>query len=62
MNQANDGKRNLLIAADSEQPSKGSIDDPKLTLLAEELIVGKEACRNRSCACQQANAHARGRR
>jgi uncharacterized protein (TIGR02271 family) len=43
VNQANDGERNLLLAADSEQPSKGSIDDSKLTLLAEELSVGKEA-------------------
>ncbi len=43
MNQTNDGERNLLLAADSEQPSKGSIDDSKLTLLAEELSVGKEA-------------------
>jgi uncharacterized protein (TIGR02271 family) len=42
VNQANDGERNLLLAADSEQPS-GSIDDSKLTLLAEELSVGKEA-------------------
>lgn len=43
MNQANDGERNLLLAADSEQPSKRSIDNPKLNLLAEELNVGKEA-------------------
>jgi stress response protein YsnF len=43
VNQANDGERNLLSAADSEQSSNGSIDDPKLTLLAEELSVGKEA-------------------
>ena len=43
MNQANDGERNLLLAADSEQPSKGSIDDHKLTLLAEEINVEKEA-------------------
>ena len=43
MNQANDGERNLLLAADSEQSSNGSIDDPKLTLVAEELSVGKEA-------------------
>jgi uncharacterized protein (TIGR02271 family) len=43
VNQANDGERNLLLAADSEQSSNGSIDDPKLTLLAEELSVGKEA-------------------
>ena len=43
MNQANDGKRNLLLAADSEQQLKDSIEDPKLNLLAEELSVGKEA-------------------
>src|SRR5271168_385100 len=43
VNQANDGERHLLFAADSEQPSKGSIDESKLTLLAEELSVGKEA-------------------
>ena len=43
MNQANDGERNLLLAADSEQQPKSSIEDPKLTLLEEELTVGKEA-------------------
>ena len=43
MNQTNDGARSLLLAADSEQPSKSSIDDSKLTLLAEELSVGKES-------------------
>jgi uncharacterized protein (TIGR02271 family) len=43
VSQANDGDRNLSVAAESEQPSKGSIDDHKLTLLAEELSVGKEA-------------------
>jgi uncharacterized protein (TIGR02271 family) len=43
VNQANDGERNLLLAADPEQPSKDSIDNHKLTLLAEELSVGKEA-------------------
>jgi len=43
VNQANDGERDLLLATDSEQPSKGSIEDSKLTLLAEELSVGKEA-------------------
>jgi uncharacterized protein (TIGR02271 family) len=42
VNQANDGERSLLLAADSEQPSKGSIDDPKLTLLAEEISVEKQ--------------------
>jgi len=43
VNQANDGERNLLRAAESEQPSRDSIDNPKLTLLAEELSVEKEA-------------------
>ena len=43
MNQANDGERSLSLAADAEQPSNGSIDDHKLTLLAEELSVGKES-------------------
>ena len=43
MNQANDGERSLSLAADTEQPSNGSLDDPKLTLLAEELSVGKES-------------------
>ncbi len=42
MNQANDGEQSIVLAADSEQPPKGSIDDPKLTLLAEELSVEKE--------------------
>jgi uncharacterized protein (TIGR02271 family) len=42
VNQANDGERNLLLAGDSQQP-KDSIEDPKLTLLAEELTVEKEA-------------------
>jgi uncharacterized protein (TIGR02271 family) len=40
--QVNDGERRLPVAADSEQMPKGSIDDPKLTLLAEELSVAKE--------------------
>jgi uncharacterized protein (TIGR02271 family) len=43
VNQANDGERNLLRAAESEQPSRDSLDNPKLTLLAEELSVEKEA-------------------
>jgi uncharacterized protein (TIGR02271 family) len=43
VNQANDGERDLLLAADSEQQPKSSIEDPKLTLLEEELTVGKEA-------------------
>jgi uncharacterized protein (TIGR02271 family) len=43
VNQANDGERKLLRAAESEQPSGDSIDNPKLTLLAEKLGVEKEA-------------------
>ena len=43
MNQANDGERSLSLAANTEQLSNGAIDDPKLTLLAEELSVGKES-------------------
>jgi uncharacterized protein (TIGR02271 family) len=43
VNQANDGERSLSPAADAEQPSNGSLDDPKLTLLAEVLSVGKES-------------------
>ena len=43
MNQANDGELSLSFTADSEQPSNDSIDDPKLTLLQEELSVGREA-------------------
>ena len=50
MSQPNDGERKLS-PADESQPladerrrlSEGSIDDPKLTLLAEELSVEKEA-------------------
>jgi uncharacterized protein (TIGR02271 family) len=43
VNQANDGERSLSLAANTEQLSNGAIDDPKLTLLAEELSVGKES-------------------
>jgi len=43
VNQANDGERSLSLAANAEQLSNGSIDDSKLTLLAEELSVGKES-------------------
>jgi uncharacterized protein (TIGR02271 family) len=39
----NDGGRKLSLAAESEQASTDSTDDPKLTLLAEELEVQKEA-------------------
>jgi uncharacterized protein (TIGR02271 family) len=42
VSQGNDGERNVLLAADPEQPPTGSIDDPKLTLLAEELSVATE--------------------
>jgi stress response protein YsnF len=42
VNQSNDGDRNLLLAASSEQPSRGSTDDLKLTLITEELSVEKE--------------------
>ena len=57
MNQANDGERNLLLAADSEQQPKGSIEDPKLTLLEEELSVGKEAVENWALARKQADTY-----
>jgi uncharacterized protein (TIGR02271 family) len=46
VNQTNDGERNLLLAAEPEQSPKGSINDPKLTLLAEELSVEKETVEN----------------
>jgi uncharacterized protein (TIGR02271 family) len=39
----NDGGRKLSLAAESEQSPTDSTDDPKLTLLAEELEVHKEA-------------------
>jgi uncharacterized protein (TIGR02271 family) len=42
VSEGNDGERNVLLAADPEQPSKDSIDDPKLSLVAEELSVVKE--------------------
>ena len=35
-----------MLAADSEQKPKGSIEDPKLTLLAEEVSVEKETVEN----------------
>jgi len=38
----NDGGRKLSLAAESERSSTDSTDDPKLTLLAEELEVRKE--------------------
>ncbi len=42
MSYGNDGERDVYFAAEPEQPPKDSIDDPKLTLLAEELSVIKE--------------------
>jgi uncharacterized protein (TIGR02271 family) len=39
----NDGERKLLLSAESERSSADSVDNPKLSLLAEELSVGKEA-------------------
>jgi uncharacterized protein (TIGR02271 family) len=39
----NDGERKLLLAAESERSSTDSVDNPKLTLLAEELEIRKEA-------------------
>jgi uncharacterized protein (TIGR02271 family) len=38
----NDGERKLLLSAEEDRSSADSIDNPKLTLLAEELAVGKE--------------------
>src|ERR1700739_4943513 len=50
VNQSNDGERKLLPADDSQSLpderrllSDGSIDNPKFTLLAEQLSVDKEA-------------------
>ena len=43
MGEPNDGGRKLSLAAESEQSSTDSTDDPKVTLLAEELEVHKEA-------------------
>lgn len=42
MVQPNDGERELLLSAESERSSADSVDNPKLTLLAEELSVEKE--------------------
>jgi uncharacterized protein (TIGR02271 family) len=39
----NDGERKFLLSAKSEQSSQDFVDNPKLTLLAEELSVEKEA-------------------
>jgi uncharacterized protein (TIGR02271 family) len=43
VSEPNDGERNLSLAAESERSSTDSTDNPKLTLLAEELEVQKEA-------------------
>ena len=42
MNQANDDEQSIVLAGNSEQPLKDSIEDPKLTLHAEELSVENE--------------------
>ena len=42
MSEPNDGERKLSLAAQSDRPRADSEDDPKLTLLAEELSVAKE--------------------
>ena len=42
MGEPNDGARKFSLAAESERSSTDSTDDPKLTLLAEELEVRKE--------------------
>ena len=43
MSEPDDGERRLSLAAESERSSTDSTDNPKLTLLAEELEVQKEA-------------------
>jgi uncharacterized protein (TIGR02271 family) len=42
VSEPNDGERKFLLSAESERSSADSVDNPKLTLLAEELEVGKE--------------------
>jgi uncharacterized protein (TIGR02271 family) len=42
VSQPNDGERKLPLSAESEQSSADSTENPKLTLLAEELEVRKE--------------------
>jgi stress response protein YsnF len=43
LGEPNDGERKLSLAAQSEQSPTDLTDNPKLTLLAEELEVRKEA-------------------
>lgn len=43
MSEPNDGGRELSFSAKSEGLSANATENPKLTLLAEELSVGKEA-------------------
>lgn len=43
MSEPNDGERELSLSARSERLSANSTENPKLTLLAEELTVAKEA-------------------
>lgn len=43
MSEPNDGERELSLSARSERSSANSNENSKLTLLAEELAVGKEA-------------------
>ena len=42
MSGPSDGERKVSLAGQSEQSAADSIDNPKLTLFAEELSVGKE--------------------
>jgi uncharacterized protein (TIGR02271 family) len=42
VSQPNDGERKVSLAAESEQSSTDSVENPKLTLFAEELEVQKE--------------------
>jgi uncharacterized protein (TIGR02271 family) len=43
VSEPNDGERNFSLAAEPEHSSTDSSENPKLTLLAEELEVRKEA-------------------
>jgi uncharacterized protein (TIGR02271 family) len=43
VSEPNDGGRELSLSAGSERLPANSTENPKLTLLAEELTVGKEA-------------------
>jgi uncharacterized protein (TIGR02271 family) len=42
VSQSNDGERKLSLAAQSEPSATDPVEDPKLTLFAEELSVAKE--------------------